>query len=333
MVSSEGKIADIVNNYSKMSFNFGPTLLSWMEKYSPDTLKGIQEADKLSQERFSGHGSAMAQVYNHIIMPLASDLDKETQIKWGIKDFQKRFNRDPEGMWLAETAVDTDTLEILAENNIKFTVLAPRQAKEIKEIEDDEWLEVNEGNLDTKVAYLCELPSGRTINLFFYDGSISQSIAFGGLLESGQKLAENLVDAFDDNQDSQLVHIATDGESYGHHHHNGDMAMAYCMDYIEKNDLAKITNYGEFLEKNPPNFQAKINENSSWSCSHGVERWRNDCGCNAGRAGWNQEWRKPLREALDFLRDSSLEIFEKNGSKYLKDPREARNAYIEIILD
>lgn len=333
ILSSEGKISDIVNNYSKMSFNFGPTLLSWMEKYSPDTLKGIQEADKLSQERFSGHGSAMAQVYNHIIMPLASNQDKETQIKWGIKDFQKRFSRDPEGMWLAETAVDTDTLETLAENNIKFTVLAPRQVKEIKEIGDDEWLEVNEGNLNTKVAYLCELPSGKTINLFFYDGSISQSIAFGGLLESGQKLAENLIDTFENNDDSQLVHIATDGESYGHHHHNGDMAMAYCMDYIEKNYLAKITNYGEFLEKNPPLYQAKINEESSWSCSHGVERWRNDCGCNAGRAGWNQQWRKPLREALDFLRDNSLEVFEKHGSKYLKDPREARNAYIEIILD
>ena len=334
ILSSEGKIVDIVNNYSKISFNFGPTLLSWMEKYSPDTLQGIQEADKLSQERFSGHGSALAQVYNHIIMPLANDRDKETQVKWGIKDFQNRFNRDPEGIWLSETAVDVKTLEVLAENNLKFTILAPRQAKEVKEISDNsEWLEVNEGNLDTKMAYLCRLPSGKTINLFFYDGSISQNIAFGGLLNSGQKLAQNLLGAFEDTEDSQLVHIATDGESYGHHHANGDMALAFCLDYIEKNNLAKITNYGQFLEKNPPVYEVNISENSSWSCSHGIERWREDCGCNAGRSGWNQQWRKPLRDALNFLRDNAVEVFEEHGAKYLKDPWQARNAYIDIVIN
>jgi alpha-amylase/alpha-mannosidase (GH57 family) len=335
ILSPEGKIIDIVNNYSKISFNFGPTLLSWLEKSENDTYRGILEADRLSMERFSGHGSAMAQVYNHIILPLANDRDKETQVKWGIRDFEHRFGRFPEGLWLAETAVDIPTLEVLAENGISFALLAPRQAKEVRKMaEGEKWKDVSDASADPTMAYMCSLPSGRTISLFFYDGPISQSIAFGGLLNNGRKLADNLLGAFNDMRShNQLVHIATDGESYGHHHRNGDMALAYCLQYIEANNLARITNYGEYLANNPPQFEAHIVENSSWSCGHGVERWRDNCGCNSGRPGWHQEWRKPLRETLNFLRDEAATIFEKHGSQYLKDPWQARNDYIEVILD
>jgi alpha-amylase/alpha-mannosidase (GH57 family) len=249
LLGDESRIKAIVNNYSKISFNFGPTLLAWMESHDPDIYRAILEADKLSRERFSGHGSALAQAYNHIIMPLANSRDKRSQVIWGIKDFQKRFGREPEGMWLPETAVDTETLENLAEQNIKFTILAPSQAKNFRKIGDNgEWQSVEGGKIDPRTAYLCRLPSGRAIHLFFYDGSISREVAFGGLLTSGEGFAKRLIGTFSDGRDCpQLVHIATDGETYGHHHHYGDMALTFCLHFIESSDFAKLTNYGEFL--------------------------------------------------------------------------------------
>jgi alpha-amylase/alpha-mannosidase (GH57 family) len=336
LLGDESRIKAIVNNYSKISFNFGPTLLAWMESHDPDIYRAILEADKLSRERFSGHGSALAQAYNHIIMPLANSRDKRSQVIWGIKDFQKRFGREPEGMWLPETAVDTETLENLAEQNIKFTILAPSQAKNFRKIGDNgEWQSVEGGKIDPRTAYLCRLPSGRAIHLFFYDGSISREVAFGGLLTSGEGFAKRLIGAFSGGRDCpQLVHIATDGETYGHHHHYGDMALTFCLHFIESSDFAKLTNYGEFLEKNPPRYEAQIFDNSSWSCAHGVERWRNDCGCNSGtHGGWHQKWRTPLRVALDALRDQLIPAFSREASLYLKDPWAARNDYIEIILN
>ena len=305
-------IRDIINNYSKISFNFGPTLLSWMEVYAKETYLAILEADKESIRRFGGHGSAMAQVYNHMIMPLSNARDKETQVIWGIRDFESRFGRRPEGMWLAETAVDIETLEALAANDIQFTVLAPRQAKATRKIGEANWVEVNERSVDTKRAYRYNLPSGKFINLFFYDGDISQGIAFNGLLNDGKRFAENLLSAIDQHTDeSQLVHVATDGETYGHHHKHGDMALAFCLDYIEKDERVTLTNYSQFLSLAPPVYEAQIIENSSWSCVHGIERWRSDCGCSSGgREGWTQQWRKPLRDSLDWLRDAAAEVFE-----------------------
>lgn len=327
-------IKNIVNNYAKISFNFGPTLLSWMEHNDPETYKAILDADKESIAAFSGHGSAIAQVYNHVIMPLANSRDRETQVVWGIRDFEKRFERKPEGMWLAETAVDTESLEILARHGIKFTILAPRQAKAIRRTQEEEWTEVNEGTVDTRNAYRCELPSGRSIIIFFYNGAVSQGIAFTGLLNDGQRLAQSLLDSFNGGEDPQLVHVATDGETYGHHHRHGDMALAFCLNYIEKFGEATITNYAEFVAKFPPKFEAQIIENSSWSCVHGVERWRSNCGCNSGaHPGWHQEWRGPLRDALDWLRDRVMVLFEEEGSKFLGDPWLARNEYINVILN
>jgi len=327
-------IRNIINNYSKISFNFGPTLLSWMEVYARETYLAILKADKESMKRFGGYGSAIAQVYNHMIMPLSNVRDKETQIIWGIRDFESRFGRRPDGMWLAETAVDIDTLEALAANHIQFTVLAPRQAKAIRKIGEDKWNDVNERTVNTKRAYRCNLPSGKSISLFFYDGDISQSIAFNGLLNDGKRFAENLINSIDINsKETQLVHVATDGETYGHHHKHGDMALAFCLDHIEKDERVTLTNYAQFLAIEPPTFEAQIIENSSWSCVHGIERWRSDCGCNSGgHAGWTQQWRKPLRDALDWLRDAAAEVFERDGSKILKDPWAARNDYITVVL-
>ncbi|MCP8304816.1 MAG: DUF3536 domain-containing protein [archaeon] len=335
IMNPEGKIIGIVNNYSKISFNFGPTLLYWMERHAPHVYEAILEADKRSMERFSGHGSAIAQVYNHIIMPLANRRDKYTQVKWGIKDFEKRFERSPEGMWLPETAVDVETLEVFAELGLKFTILAPHQAAKIREIGGQKWFDVTGGKIDPKRAYLCRLPSGNSINIFFYDGAISHEVSFGGLLNNGEIFAKRLVGAFtEQGGNPQLVHIATDGESYGHHHPSGDMALAYCLHYIESNNLARITNYGEFLEKFPPRYEVQIIGNTSWSCVHGVERWRSNCGCNTGtNPGWSQEWRRPLRDAMDWLRERLAPPFEIKASKYLKDPWEARDDYIVVILD
>lgn len=334
ILDTQNFITNIVNNYTNISFNFGATLLSWMEQADPDTYQAILDADKHSQEKFNGHGSAIAQVYSHLIMPLANARDKETQVIWGIRDFEYRFKRKPEGMWLAETAVDLDSLEILAEHGILFTILAPRQAKAIRRIDDIDWKSVNESNIDTRLPYLCQLPSGKTITLFFYDGNIAKGVAFEGLLNNGKNFAARLVSGFSDNDDPQLVHIATDGESYGHHHRYGEMALADCLHYIEANNLATITNYGAYLEQFPPAYEAQIHEDSSWSCVHGVERWRSDCGCNSGgHPGWTQEWRAPLRETLDWLRDELIPIYEKEAAKYVPDVWEARNNYIAVILN
>lgn len=336
ILDADHRIIQIVNNYSKMSFNFGPTLLQWMERYRPDTYKAILEADQLSRERFSGHGSALAQAYSHMIMPLANKRDKLTQVLWGLADFRSRFGRDPEGMWLPETAVDLETLEILSREGIRFTILAPRQARRVRRMSKGEsWRDVTNQRIDPSMAYLCQLPSGRAISLFFYDGPISQEIAFGGLLQNGEALAQRFLESYsEERQWPQLLHVAVDGETFGHHQRHGDMALAYCLHYIESNDLARLTNYGEFLEKHPPTHMVEIWERSSWSCIHGVERWKENCGCSSGmHPGWNQAWRKPLREALEWLRDEAISIFEVTAPDHLRSPWEARNAYLDVVVD
>jgi alpha-amylase/alpha-mannosidase (GH57 family) len=334
ILDGKSVIKNIINNYSKISFNYGPTLLSWMQVNDIATYDAIIQADRESARHFGGHGSAIAQVYNHMIMPLANERDKETQIIWGIRDFEYRFNRKPEGIWLAETAVDLSTLELLVKHDIKFTILAPRQAMAISKIGNDRWHDVNSETLDTRRPYKCVLPSGDSIVLFFYDGDIAQGVAFNGLLNDGKKFAHRLIDAFDpDSKEPQLVHIATDGETYGHHHKHGEMALAYCLDYIGRQEDSRLTNYAEFLSKFPPTYEVQIHESSSWSCVHGVERWRDNCGCNSGKPGYQQLWRKPLRESLDWLRDHLSDIYELEASFILKDPWKARDEYINVILN
>lgn len=329
-------ITEIVNNYAKISFNFGPTLLAWLEAKEPDVYRAILAADKASQDNFSGHGSALAQVYNHMILPLANRRDKVSQVLWGIRDFEHRFGRSPEGMWLAETAVDLETLEVLAEQGIKFTILAPYQAGSVRPLDDNaEWEDVTGGGIDPTRPYLQRLSSGREMVLFFYDGPISRGIAFEGLLNSGEAFAGRLVGAFNDERDwPQLVHIATDGETYGHHHKRGEMALAYALRHIEENDLARLTNYGEYLAQFPPTHEVQIVENTAWSCFHGVGRWEDNCGCNSGGyPDWTQNWRKPLRAALDWLRDDLAARYEVEAGKLLRDPWAARDDYISVVLN
>ena len=334
ILAADKSITEIVNNYSRISFNFGPTLMSWMARHARDIHAAIVEADRESRRRFGGHGAAIAQVYNHIIMPLATPRDRRTQVIWGVEDFAHRFGRRPEGMWLAETAVDLATLEALAEQEILFTILTPRQAGRVRKLNLRRWRDVSGGRIDPRMAYRCNLPSGRSINLFFYDGPIAQEVAFGGLLASGVEFANRLLGALDINRDTaQLVNVATDGETYGHHHRFGDMALAYCLHHIETNRLARLAVYGEFLEQHPPTHEVEIVENTSWSCVHGVERWRSNCGCNTGRKDWSQVWRRPLREALDWLRDEMAALYEPAMAEYVRDPWRARDGYIRVILD
>jgi len=336
ILDGEGWITKIVNNYARISFNFGPTLLSWMETNTPDVYRAIIEADRESMQNFSGHGSAIAQAYNHMIMPLANRRDKYTQVIWGVRDFRHRFGRLPEGMWLPETAVDLETLDIMAEQGIRFTILAPHQARRVRKIGTGTWRDVTAGGIDPSTAYRVHLhDSGRAINVFFYDGHISRAVAFEKLLANGERFAHRLLDGFDERRAwPQIVNIATDGETYGHHHRHGEMALAYALHYIQANRLARLTNYGEYLENHPPTHEVEIIENSSWSCVHGVERWRSNCGCNSGmHPGWSQAWRAPLRNALNWLRNTLAPQYEEHARRFLKDPWQARDDYIAVILD
>ena len=334
ILDGHGRILRIVNNYSSISFNFGPTLLSWVEERAPDVYKAVIDADRASRERFAGHGSAIAQPYNHMIMPLANAADRRTQVTWGVRDFTLRFGREPEGMWLPETAVDLATLEVLADAGIKFTILAPHQAARVRRIGENDWRNTDERSLDTKRSYRQDLPSGKSIAVFFYDSPVARAVAFEGLLKNGEHLAQRLLSIFGSDGDESLANIATDGETYGHHHRHGDMALAYALHHIESAGSARLTNYAQFLAQHPPEYEVEVGELTSWSCAHGVERWRSDCGCTTGGgAGWNQDWRRPLREALDWLRDQIREPFEARANTVLNDAWAARDEYIDIILN
>jgi len=359
VVNTKNQIVRIVNNYARISFNFGPTLLSWLKDNAQRTYRMISEGESRSRDRYRGHSSAIAQAYNHMILPLASPRDRNTQIRWGIADYRFRFGLKPEGMWLPETAADTATLEALAQNGIKFTVLASHQCKRIRSLKppekkseadlakklesekkpesdkrsDPEWIDTPNSSVDTTHPYLVRFASGASIAVFFYNGPISRAIAFEGLLNSGDNLVGRLKTGFKDSTQPQLVHVATDGESYGHHHKHGEMALAYAVRLIEKDKTVKLANYGSFLAQFPPEFECEIVDDTSWSCMHGIERWRSNCGCNGGRAGWNQEWRAPLRKALNDLRDALVPLTESEAGKLLKDAWAARDAYIQVVLD
>jgi alpha-amylase/alpha-mannosidase (GH57 family) len=334
ILDPEGKIVRIVNNYSRISFNFGPTLLAWMRQFEPATYQAVLEADRQSLERF-GHGSAIAQGHGHLILPLANERDKRTQVLWAIRDFEFHFGRHPEGLWLPETAVDLDTLEVLAEFGIRFTILAPHQAHRVRPIGSLEWNDVTGARVDPSQPYLVNLPSGRSMNLFFYDGPISRAVAFERLLATGERFINRLIDGFSpERSGAQLVNIATDGETYGHHHRYGDMALAWALDEIDRRSDVSLTNYGTFLEQNPPTEEVEIYEMTSWSCAHGIDRWRSDCGCETGgKAGWHQRWRQPLRSSLNWLRDTLVPLYEEKAGDLFRDPWQARDDYVSVIND
>jgi alpha-amylase/alpha-mannosidase (GH57 family) len=334
ILDDRDRIIDIINNYARISFDFGPTLLSWLEEKAPVVYRAILDADRESRDRFEGHGSAMAQAYNHVILPLASREDKEIQVVWGVRDFESRFGRKPEGMWLPEAAVDIETLEALACRDIRFTVLAPSQAARVRAFGNTEWHDVSGARIDTTIPYLQLLPSGRSIVLFFYDGPASRAVAFERLLHRGENLARKLASIAREDGRPRLGHIATDGETYGHHHPHGDMALAFALRAIETQGLATLTNYGAFLDRCPPQHEVEIAERTSWSCAHGVERWRSNCGCKTGGSSdWTQAWRAPLRESLDWLRVRVAPHLRRAEERLFKSPKSAVHDYVDLILD
>ncbi len=336
------KIVDVISNFELMSFNFGPSLLSWLEKYDPYTYNKIIQADRKSRQLFSGHGNAIAQGYNHMIMPLANQRDRLTQIRWGVADFKHRFGRDPEAMWLPETAVDHHTLYDLINEGLKFVILAPGQARAIRRLERQEWHEVLDDNIDTTCPYRYFVPDApkKHIDIFFFQAELSGKISFGNALQNADVLLNLINEVYSPNQEfPQLVNIATDGETFGHHRKFGDLALAYALKIKAAQEGVTVTNYAEYLEKHPPKFEVDIKlgpkgAGTSWSCMHGVERWRSACGCHTGGPSeWKQTWRKPLREALDTVRDRLALIFEQEASKYLRDIWAARDAYIRVVVD
>lgn len=346
VLDPSGRIAQIVNNYEYLSFNIGPTLMHWIATKDPHTYQRIVEADKISVQRNHGHGNAIAQVYNHMIMPLANKQDKITQIKWGVTDFVYRFGRQPEGIWLAETAINKETVQCLIEEGIKFTILAPTQAAKVRPFTSQTWQDVSNSNIDPKKPYRIymrdknnKIQPNKYLDVFFYDGPISQGVAFEHLLKSAGTFADRLKSAVDPHRNGpQLVHIGTDGESYGHHEPFGDMCLAYFFNNEINRMGVEVVNYGNYLELYPPTDEVELKnwsgEGTAWSCSHGVGRWVRDCGCNTGaRSNWNQKWRGPLRQAMDYLRDHAITITEQQTQPLLKNCWDARNDYITVLLE
>lgn len=331
VLDGQERVAGIVNNFTKISFNAGPTLLRWLARHRHDVYLQILEADALSRRAYYGHGNAIAQVYNHLIMPLASGRDKLTQIRWGMRDFERRIRRRPEGMWLAELAVDFETLELLAAHHIGFTILAPHQAQRVRPLPDGTWTDVTAATLDVTVPYRCRLPSGRSIAVFFRDEALSRAIAFEGVLHDGGALAARLIErAATSGGPPRILLIATDGESYGHHHRFGEMALSVALNGIAAQGDVSLTNLGAYLAAHPPVHEVEISEHTAWSCPHGIERWRSDCGCNTGR-GFHQRWRGPLREAITGLKQALDEVFEREGGALFGDPWGARDEAVDIV--
>lgn len=308
-------------NYPLISFNFGPTLLSWLERHHRDTYRKILSADRESAAARGGHGNAIAQAYGHAILPLCNERDRLTQVVWGLADFRYRFGREAEALWLPETAANDQVLALLIEQGMRYVILAPNQGK---------------GVVDTSRPYVFRHPdgSGRSLAVFFYNGPLARAIAFEGALASSRGLVEKFVSAA---AGGDLVNVATDGETYGHHFKFGDLCLTHALTVEAKSAGFGITNYAQYLDQHPPETEVEIDngpdgEGTSWSCAHGVGRWSRDCGCHTGgEPGWNQAWRSPLRSALNFLRDDAAAKFER--SAWLRDPWAARNDYVKVILD
>ncbi|HEY1097447.1 MAG TPA: DUF3536 domain-containing protein [Myxococcota bacterium] len=345
VLDDQARVTRLYSNYTRLGFNIGPTLTSWLGRHAPATLAAIVRADAAAVEGL-GHGNAIAQVYNHIIMPLANERDKYTQVRWGKRAFAETFGREPRGMWLAETAIDAATVEVLADEDIAFTILSPFQAARYRLQNDDggwgDWVDCGDGSIPTGRAYKVNTESGKSIAAFFYDAGIAKGVAFEGLLSD----AGNLIGALHRVHDQRvehggarpgepwLVHTATDGESYGHHFRFGEMALAAAYARLEDDPTVEMINHATFLERHGVRAEVELHPVSAWSCSHGVGRWERDCGCKMSHhPATSQAWRGGLRHALNDLRDGLAVLFEREGAALLRDPWAARDGYIDVVLD
>jgi alpha-amylase/alpha-mannosidase (GH57 family) len=329
---AEDRIRDIVNNYGHISFNFGPTLLAWLERFRPDVYARVLEADARSVEA-RGHGNALAQGYSHAILPLSSARDRLTEIRWGLADFRRRFQREPEGFWLPETAADAATLAALAAEGVRFTVLSPYQALRVR-APGGEWLDARDARFDPTRPYRVRAGE-RELVAFFYDGHIARDLAFGDALSSADALVRRLDGGYDPGRrHHEILTIAFDGETLGHHRKGGDEVLASALRRFGRVGDLRVVNLSQALDLLGAEWEAEIAEGSSWSCAHGVERWRSDCGCQVGgEPGWNQAWRGPLRAALEGLRDRLAELYEREMGALVPDPWRTRERYVEVVLD
>jgi len=337
---ARGRVLELTNNYLHMNFNFGPTLFGWLEKNYPFYYARIVRAARDSRER-TGHSNAIAQGYNHMIMPLASFQDQLTQALWGIKDFEHRFGFKPEAMWLPETAASDDTLRLLVDLGMKYVILSPYQADKVRPA-GGEWVDASRGDLDTTRPYLWRdaqpgAAKDRSIAIFFYDGPLSKAAAFEGLTRDSGVFADRVEACFKPNKAGpQLVSMAVDGETFGHHHKFSDMTLAHAFLHELRNRGIRVVNFGEYLRGNPPADEVMIKtgpdgEGTAWSCAHGVRRWKGGCDC--GGEGGSLNWRLPFRAALNALRDAAAGVYASEASKFFRAPWEARNAYAGLLLD
>ncbi|MEH2416301.1 DUF3536 domain-containing protein [Nostoc sp.] len=375
VLNDQGEVVEIVNNYEYFSFNIGATLMSWLERYDVEVYQRILEADRKSSDRLHGHGNAIAQVYNHIIMPLANERDKYTQIRWGKEDFRSRFGRDPEGMWLAETAVDYATLEALVAEGIRFIILAPSQALRCRPLPTQdhphpEWIEVGGSQIDSTRPYRCylqptldtsssplsaikegsresgvgsrdsnhsPLPTPHSppyIDIFFYDGPISRDMGFSDVVYNSSHFTGRIGSAVrGDHRLAQLISVATDGETFGHHKKGTEKTLAYAFTKEFPQQGWTVTNFAHYLSLNSPGWEVELKSVTAWSCAHGVGRWEDDCGCGGEGGVWHQKWRRPLRDALNWLRDQLTDVYEEHGRQLFRDPWLARDEYIQVMRD
>ncbi len=338
----EGRIQGIVDNYERISFNFGPTLARWLGRHDPDVQSRLRAADA-AQLRASGHGGAVAQAYAHPIVPLCNPADRRTHLSWGLSDFRRRFGRAAEGLWLPETAASADTLETLIELGVRYTILAPEQIAAVRASARDEWQQVDRDSVDTGRAYLWRHRdgSGRTISIGVFDGPLSRAIAFG---ETANR-AESLIDAVKGSADRSQVHgqrlvlCTSDGELWGHHKKFADLTLSFATRVEAARRGIETTNLGAYLERHPPVWEMQLAEGpdgqgTAWSCGHGLGRWQRDCGCNMGgpHAG-NQKWRGPLRAGLDIIRDAAAALYEDAAGDLFEDPWRARDDYGAVVDD
>jgi alpha-amylase/alpha-mannosidase (GH57 family) len=306
----------VAGNFEHISFDLGPTLAAWLEQAHPEVYTTIVEADRRNVERY-GIGNALAQAYNHTILPLASTRDKRTQIRWGLQDFAQRFGRRAEGLWLAETAIDLETLDTLACEGVEYTVLAPWQAAR---------------PIDPTEPYLVRLPEGRGITAFFYNGPLSGGVSFDWDMTSNAdnfaaaSLPAHLNRAKAERGEDQLITIATDGELYGHHKPWRDQFLAYLVREGARKHGFDVTSLGRYLRTHPARREMTLHVPSAWSCAHGVARWGTGCSCTDG----DSSWKPALRRALDGLAAGLNETFERATSLTLADPWAARDDYLAL---